>query len=193
LAIDRRTGKIVWRREAPRQRTSQYQTNNSPASSSAVSDGVNVYVFFQDFGFLSYTAGGAERWRGSYMLAVDKNTGRVRWKTSYFAATGEKAWWVRGFSWHPKTVPVIEGDMIYVGAAESGGDSETRQQLPSFAELAEFPDDPKMQQSLPGIDLNEDGFVVAIRHGGRGDLTATNVIWTVQKSSPRWIPRQGTS
>jgi len=53
-----------------------------------------------------------------------------------------------------------------------------------------------MQKSLPGIDLNTDGFVdetewnfylakmasrnslVAIRHGGRGDLTATNVIWT---------------
>ena len=47
FAVDRRTGKIVWRREAPRERQAQYQTNNSPATPSAVTDGVNVYVFFQ--------------------------------------------------------------------------------------------------------------------------------------------------
>jgi outer membrane protein assembly factor BamB len=259
----------------------QYQTNNSPATPSAVTDGVNVYVFFQDFGFLAYSIDGVERWRlpvgpfnnmngagsspilfrdllilvcdqdsGSYLLAVDKNTGRVRWKilrpeatrsyitpavfqpqhgpaelilpgpyqvTSYFAATGEKAWWVRGVSWHPKTVPVIDGDMIYVGAAESGGDLEIQKQFPSFAELlashdanhdgklvvAEFAGDPKMQKLLPNLDLNTDGFVdetewnfylarmasrnslVAIRHGGSGDLTRTNVIWSIQKYLPR--------
>src|SRR5579859_3826214 len=50
FAVDRRTGKIVWKHEAPRPRIDQYQTNNSPATPSAVTDGVNVYVFFQDFG-----------------------------------------------------------------------------------------------------------------------------------------------
>jgi hypothetical protein len=32
LAIDRLTGKVVWKREAPRNRAAQYQTNNSPAT-----------------------------------------------------------------------------------------------------------------------------------------------------------------
>jgi outer membrane protein assembly factor BamB len=63
LAINCRTGKIVWRREAPRNRVTQYQTNNSPATPSAVTDDQSVYVLFQDFGLLAYTKDGAERWR----------------------------------------------------------------------------------------------------------------------------------
>ena len=36
---------------------------NGPASPSPVTDGANVYFFFQDFGLISYTADGKERWR----------------------------------------------------------------------------------------------------------------------------------
>jgi outer membrane protein assembly factor BamB len=63
LAIQRRTGKIVWRREAPRSRAAQYQTNNSAATPSPVADSQGVYVFFQDYGFLAYSTNGTERWR----------------------------------------------------------------------------------------------------------------------------------
>src|SRR5262249_2650513 len=34
LAIDRKSGKILWRREAPRERIERYQPTNSPASPS---------------------------------------------------------------------------------------------------------------------------------------------------------------
>src|ERR1700722_17274288 len=178
FAVARGTGKIVWKREVPRPRLERYQPTNSPASPTPVTDGENVYVFFGDYGLLSYTKDGVERWRlplgpfnnvnglgsspilygdsvilvcdqdaGSYLLAVDKKSGRVRWKTprpdqtrsyvtpavcqpkagpaefivpgalqvtSYYAGTGEKAWWVRGLSWQPKSLPVIDGDTIYV-------------------------------------------------------------------------------
>jgi outer membrane protein assembly factor BamB len=111
FAINPDTGKIVWRREAPRDRVLQYQTNNSPATPTPVTDGESVYVFFQDFGLLAYKKDGVERWRlplgpfkningfgsspilyknlvillcdqddGSYLLAVDKNTGQVQYK-----------------------------------------------------------------------------------------------------------------
>jgi outer membrane protein assembly factor BamB len=280
LAIERRTGKILWRREVPRPRLERYQPTNSPASPTPVTDGENVYVFFGDYGLLAYKKDGAEHWRlplgpfnnvnghgsspilygdlvilvcdqdsGSYMLAVDKETGRVRWKTprpdqtrsyvtpavfqpkdgpaelivpgalqvtSYYAATGEKAWWVRGLSWQPKSLPVIDGDTIYVHAWEGGGDAETPSETPTFAETlakrdsnhdgklaeSEFADDPKMQKGYYLLDLNNDGFVdehewdfyrarraarnnlLAIRHGGRGDLTGTNVVWSMQKFLP---------
>src|SRR5262245_27445531 len=113
LCLDRRTGKILWQREVPRPRLEQYQATNSPASPSPVTDGRSVYVFFGDFGLVSYRLDGKVRWRlplgpfnnmnghGSspilvddllvvlcdqdtdwYLLAVDKETGRVRWKTS---------------------------------------------------------------------------------------------------------------
>jgi outer membrane protein assembly factor BamB len=112
IALDRNTGKLLWQREVPRSRVGRLQNVNNPASPSPVTDGSNVYVFFQEFGLVSYDGAGKERWRlplgpfnmfygfgaspilvddkvilpvdqdspSSYLIAVDKNTGRVRWK-----------------------------------------------------------------------------------------------------------------
>jgi len=112
IALDRETGKVLWRREVPRARSGRLQNVNGPASPSPVTDGKNVYVFFQDFGMVSFEPEGKERWKlplgpfnmfygfgaspivvddkvilpvdqdhpASYLIAVDKNTGRVRWK-----------------------------------------------------------------------------------------------------------------
>ena len=63
LCLDRASGKIIWRREAPRPRKEEFQPTNSPASPSPLTDGQNVYVFFGDFGLISYTAEGTERWK----------------------------------------------------------------------------------------------------------------------------------
>ena len=134
--------------------------------------------------------------------------------TSDHAGTGEKAWWVRGFSWQPKSLPVIDGDTIYVHGWEGGGDAETPTETPTFAEtlakrdanhdgklsVAEFSDDPRIQKQFYTIDLNDDGLVderdwklrpptvrntlLAILHGGGGDLTRTNVAWSMQKFLP---------
>lgn len=112
ICLDRKSGKLLWQREVPRSTVGRLQNVNGPASPSPVSDGTNVYVFFQDFGMLSYDPAGKERWKlplgpfnmfygfgaspilvddkvilpvdqdnpMSYLLAVDKNTGKVRWK-----------------------------------------------------------------------------------------------------------------
>lgn len=63
FCLDRVTGRILWRREAPRPRTEKLHVNNSPASPSPLTDGRNVYVFFTDFGLLSFGPDGNERWR----------------------------------------------------------------------------------------------------------------------------------
>ena len=112
ICLDRQTGKLLWQREVPRSRVGRLQNVNGPASPSPVTDGSNVYVFFQEFGLVSYDATGKERWKlplgpfnmfygfgaspilvddkvvlpvdqdnpSSYLIAVDKNSGRVRWK-----------------------------------------------------------------------------------------------------------------
>jgi outer membrane protein assembly factor BamB len=112
IALDRATGKILWQREVPRNSRGRLQNVNNPAAPSPVTDGANVYVFFQEFGMVSYTAAGKERWKlplgpfnmfygfgaspilvddkvvlpidqdnpTSYLIAVDKNTGKMRWK-----------------------------------------------------------------------------------------------------------------
>ena len=43
--------------------TGRRENVNGPASPSPVTDGANVYAFFQEFGLISYTADGKERWR----------------------------------------------------------------------------------------------------------------------------------
>lgn len=63
LALDRASGKILWRREAPRTRREKVDARNSPASPSPVADGRSVFVFFGDYGLVSYGFDGQERWR----------------------------------------------------------------------------------------------------------------------------------
>jgi len=112
ICLDRASGKILWQKEVPRTQTGRLQNVNGPASPSPVTDGSNVYVFFQDYGMLSYDVNGKLRWKvplgpfnmfygfgaspilvddkvilpvdqdspSSYLIAIDKNSGHVRWK-----------------------------------------------------------------------------------------------------------------
>jgi outer membrane protein assembly factor BamB len=133
IALDRKTGQELWRREIPRTNKGRLENVNGPASASPVTDGDNVYAYFQDFGLIAFNAAGKERWRmplpavnifygygaspilvdgliilpvdqdlGSYLLAVDKNTGKVRWRT-------DRPNVISGYStptvWQPKTGP----------------------------------------------------------------------------------------
>lgn len=50
LALDRNTGKQLWQHEIPRLQPGRRENVNGPASPSPVTDGTNVYFFFQDFG-----------------------------------------------------------------------------------------------------------------------------------------------
>jgi outer membrane protein assembly factor BamB len=63
VALDRASGKERWRRESPRDRREKLDQRNGPASPTPVADGRNVYVFFADYGLVSYTFAGEERWR----------------------------------------------------------------------------------------------------------------------------------
>jgi outer membrane protein assembly factor BamB len=63
ICLDRTTGRLLWQREVPRNRTDRLQNPNNPASPSPVTDGENVYAFFQDFGLVAYSSNGKELWR----------------------------------------------------------------------------------------------------------------------------------
>ena len=120
LCLDRATGQLIWRKEIIRDRMQKIYKGNDTATPTPATDGSNVYVFFQDFGLISYDMNGKERWQlklgpfdsfygvssspvvhgntlvqvcdqnsGSFILAVDKDTGRVRWRTERKYATTE--------------------------------------------------------------------------------------------------------
>jgi outer membrane protein assembly factor BamB len=63
ICLDARTGKELWRREIRRERAQKLFRANDPASPTPAADDSGVYVFFPDFGLVSYTAEGKERWR----------------------------------------------------------------------------------------------------------------------------------
>ena len=61
--FDRSNGKLLWERAVERQRETDLHQLNEPSSMSPVTDGENVYVFFRDFGLISYTSAGEVRWK----------------------------------------------------------------------------------------------------------------------------------
>jgi outer membrane protein assembly factor BamB len=63
LALDRKTGKMLWRRDVVRPRHMTIYKANDPASPSPVSDGKNVFAFFAELGLIAYGPTGKELWR----------------------------------------------------------------------------------------------------------------------------------
>lgn len=63
LAYDLKTGHELWRRSVRPAALKKIYSANDPASPTPAADGANLYVFFGDFGLLSYTFDGQERWR----------------------------------------------------------------------------------------------------------------------------------
>ena len=63
LGIERTTGKILWRQIAPAEKIESAHSAGSPASSTPVTDGKNVYAYFGSFGLLAYDLDGREQWR----------------------------------------------------------------------------------------------------------------------------------
>ena len=210
FALDRATGKLLWERQAPRERKEKLDPRNHPAAASAATDGDRVFTFFGDYGLLAYDVNGRELWKrplgpfnniygmgsspivvddlvilacdqstGSFIVAFDKRTGRERWRTprpearsghstpivyepasgpkqvllpgsfllnAYSAETGKRLWWVGGLSFELKSVPVIDGDTLYINGFVSG-DNEPGRRV-NFAPSS---------QVFPAHDKDKDG------------------------------------
>jgi outer membrane protein assembly factor BamB len=212
LALDRASGRILWRRAAPRPRKQEIQRANSPVSATPATDGRHVFTFFQDFGLIAYGPDGNELWKmplgpfanpfghgsspilagdtllmncdqdtGSFLLAVDKLTGRVKWRTErphaqrgyatpvlyrdqvivvgsyrmsgYDLATGHQVWFISGLPWQIKPTPIVDQDSVYFITYSGESDPGEQEDVPPFAE------------ALAKLDTNRDGRI------GKDELT----------------------
>ncbi len=63
LAVDPRTGALLWRREIGKAREERRNRLNDPAAPTAVTDGETLVSFFADFGLVAYDMAGKELWR----------------------------------------------------------------------------------------------------------------------------------
>jgi len=63
MALDRKTGKTLWSSTIAPGRSDEFHHDTDSATTTPVTDGKNVYVFFQEYGLVSYDKAGKERWK----------------------------------------------------------------------------------------------------------------------------------
>jgi len=63
MALDRKTGKMLWRSFLAPRRSAEFHHDTDSSTTTPVSDGKNVYVFFQEYGLVAYSREGEERWK----------------------------------------------------------------------------------------------------------------------------------
>ena len=111
LCIDRRTGKVLWRREVSAEKIEKVHQIGSPAAATPATDGERVYVYFGSYGLLCYDVDGNLKWerrlplpenpygataspivvgellvfnhqgKEAYLLAADRRDGKTVWQT----------------------------------------------------------------------------------------------------------------
>jgi outer membrane protein assembly factor BamB len=111
IAIDRSTGKVLWRRTVTPEQIEKVHGLSSPAGATPATDGENVYVYFGSYGLIAYDLNGNPKWerrlplpenpygavsspivagevlvlnhqgKEAYLLAVNRRDGRTVWKT----------------------------------------------------------------------------------------------------------------
>jgi len=111
VCIDRRTGRIQWKRTVTAEEIEKVHQIGSPAAPTPAVDGERVYVYFGSYGLLCYSLEGKPLWerrlplsgnpygavaspivagellilnhqgKESYLLAVNRRDGRTVWKT----------------------------------------------------------------------------------------------------------------
>lgn len=138
ICIDLKSGERLWERYIEAPRTERKTKPNDPATPTPVTDGRNVYAFFSDFGLISYTRDGPERWRtalgpfdpphgmssspilagGSVILLADG--ANESYIAAFDSATGKIRWKTPRSSFAGSyTTPAICGtDLIVTGPVE---------------------------------------------------------------------------
>jgi len=111
VCIDRRTGKILWRRTVAAGEIEKVHELSSPATPTPATDGERVYVYFGSYGLVCYDLDGNQKWerrlplpenpygasaspivagellvlnhqgKDSYLLGVNRRDGRTVWRT----------------------------------------------------------------------------------------------------------------
>ncbi len=212
LAIDKATGKIVWEREVAARQIEQMHPTNAPASPTPATDGKYVYVYFGSFGLVCYDFDGKKIWEkplgpfpnewGSasspvlhgnalilncdtdaedFLLALNKTTGDTLWRTS---RSNVNRSWAVPVVWNASGTDeiVISGSgRVKAYDARDGKELWTVEGLTTWVTPT-----PVIAHGMLYVASNGPGgnVIMAIRPGGRGNVTSTHVAWRYDRSAP---------
>ena len=209
IAYDRASGKQVWEAFAPDGTSDRPHQKNGYASATPATDGERIYVSFGSRGLFAFDLSGKQIWRsdlgsignyhgaagspllykdrvilyqdqsrGGFVAAFDARTGRQRWRTARQQSVG---WGT------PIAVRVGDHDEIIVN-----GQSRVVAYHPDTgAELwfcngmgFEVIPTPVVGYGLVFCSSGRAGPTLAIKPGGKGDVTGSHLAWSTPRGSP---------
>lgn len=208
LCLDRRDGHFIWEASAPPPREKEgLYWKNTFASSTPVTDGERVVTFFGNSGLLAVDFAGNRLWHAdlgtfptmhgpgtapvmcqnlvilvqdqtnadSVFVAVDKETGGIVWRQKRD----------RNPCWSTPTVVRVgdHDELLYNGShAVVGYDPATGEELWRVSGSS--------REAVPNLVIGggwifsasgRNGPYIAIRPGGRGDITESHVVWKTRQ------------
>ena len=218
LCVDRDSGKVLWQRVAKEELPHEgyFQGEGSLASPSGLTDGKNVYAYFGSRGLYCYDMDGKQLWSkdlgrmkikmsfgegsspaiyknrliinwdnedGSFIIALDKNTGQQIWKQARDEGTSWSTPLVLEHNGKTEVVVTATGKIRSYDPEngkviwECGG--LTPNTIPSPVA------DSEKVYCTSGFQGNA---LLAIKLGGKGDLTGSDwIAWKRNKSTP-YVP-----
>ena len=209
VAFRRSDGTQLWETFAPAGRTGRAHYKNGHASATPATDGTHVYASFGSRGLAAFDFNGGLVWHkdlgdvdnyhgaagspllyknrvilyqdfdsGSFVAAFDARTGKELWRTPRRAFVG---WGT------PVAVRVAGRDEIIVSSqsAVTAYDPDTGKELwVCDGNSFEVIPTPVVGHGLVFASSGRVGPTLAIRPGGRGNVTRTHLAWTSPKGSP---------
>jgi outer membrane protein assembly factor BamB len=209
LCLDR-PGKVLWSRDVPTTGEDapfkSYNALHGYASSTPVSDGKNVYVFFGTSGVRAYDLEGKELWHTSVgsgtngwgtatspvlfqdlvivnasvesksLVALNKHDGKVAW-----AAKGMSQ------SWNTPLLVNVAGRqelVVSVSGRLLGFDPQTGGELWRCAGITDYvcPSVVAKEGVVYAIGARANT-ALAVKAGGKGDVSQTHLLWKISKGS----------
>lgn len=211
LCIDRTNGKVLWERAVATESIEDVHPTNSPASPTPVTDGKYVYVYFGSFGLVCFDFDGRKIWEhrlgpfpnewGSasspilynnmvilncdtdgedFLLAVDKMTGKTIWR----AARRVTRSWPVPMMWSTEgrdQIVVSGSERVVAYDPSNGREIWTADGLSTWV----IPT-PVAAHGLLFVAADGPGgdIIMALKPGGRGNITSSHVAWRYQRSAP---------
>ncbi len=216
LCLERQTGKILWDKavvaELPEDPYQGFITEHGYASSTPVTDGERVYVFFGKTGVLAFDVTGKLLWQ----VNVGKQSSNRRWGSgaspllyknmvivnaaeesrslrALDTLTGKELWKAGAESMELcfSTPALVEcagrTDLVVAVPGELWGFNPDTGKLRWFAQTGIRGNVSPSVVAGDGVLFVTGGFpqsgTVAVRAGGQGDVTKTHVLWSIEAAS----------
>ena len=209
LCVDRARGKVLWTRELaavlPEAKLQTYLDLHGYASSTPVSDGKAVYVFFGKSGVFAFDLDGQELWHttvgkgtsgwgsatspalykglvivnasveSNALVALDKKTGHEVWRVKGMSSTWSSPLLVK--------LPGGQTELVLCASKKiQGFEPETGKEL-WYANSFNWYVCPTPVAHNGVIYALQNSTCVAVKAGGRGDVTDTHTLWQTKFGS----------